>query len=137
MHSNSVQHYRPDTTKNLTHSLRVVHSIYCTSTALIVFSWRVFCFADLGLSRDPSGLFVGCDLDNETLTAVSKTIFPPTYTRTQYRFCSFWTKTWRKSQLACCLSQIDAVNLMRLTLRRTQVNITQLLIHWMEFVFCC
>ena len=83
MHSNSVQHYRPNTIINLTHSLRVVHSIYCTTTTLIVFSWRVFCFADLRLSRDPSGLFVGCDLDNETLTAVSKTIFPPTYIYTR------------------------------------------------------
>ena len=92
MHSNSVQHYRPDTTKNLTHSLRVVHSIYCTSTALIVFSWRVFCFADLGLSRDPSGLFVGCDLDNETLTAVSKTIFPPTTHAHSIAFVPFGQK---------------------------------------------
>ena len=81
----------------MTHSLiHVIYVIYFASLQqFIVLRCRVFCFTDLGLSREPSGLFLGCDLDNETLTTVSKTIFPPTYT--QHRFCScFWAKTGKK-----------------------------------------
>ena len=73
---------------NHTNLTYIMYNILLNSGRMfIVFRRRVFCFSDPGPSRDPSGLLQGCDLDNETLTAVSKTIFPPIYT-----CCCFWAQ---------------------------------------------
>ena len=89
----------------------------------IVFRRRVFCFSDLGLSRDPSGLFQGCDLDNETLTAVSKTIFPPVYVA---RVAAFVAAFGHNRYIAF-------VNLRRSTHRWTRFHLCKYVAHVAAF----